>query len=80
MCVEEKAATLGLSSFKYLFHASVNTFFPPFFLYRYGSLVESMKKRFAKKRERKSLNNEEEDVSHNIMETQPKKAFLKPRD
>ncbi|KAB5565622.1 hypothetical protein PHYPO_G00243710 [Pangasianodon hypophthalmus] len=47
---------------------------------RYGSLVESMKRRFAKKRERTSLKNEEEDVNQNIVETQPKKVFLKPQD
>ncbi|MCJ8735866.1 hypothetical protein PDJAM_G00252550 [Pangasius djambal] len=47
---------------------------------RYGSLVESMKRRFAKKRECTSLKNEEEDVNQNIVETQPKKVFLKPQD
>ncbi|KAK3526807.1 hypothetical protein QTP70_033553 [Hemibagrus guttatus] len=47
---------------------------------RYGSLVESMKRKFAKKRERTSQKKEEEDVNHNIGETQPKKVFLKPQD
>ncbi|KAM9495478.1 M-phase phosphoprotein 6 [Clarias gariepinus] len=47
---------------------------------RYGSLVESMKRRFAKKRERTCLKNVEEDLNHNTVETQPKKAFLKPQD
>lgn len=48
------------------------------FSYRYGSLVESMKRRFAKKRARTSLMNE--DVNHNIVDTKPKKVFLKPQD
>ncbi|KAF4081289.1 hypothetical protein AMELA_G00159850 [Ameiurus melas] len=46
---------------------------------RYGSLVESMKRRFAKKRDRSSVKNEE-DVNHNIEDAQPKKVFLKPQD
>ncbi|XP_026859103.1 M-phase phosphoprotein 6 [Electrophorus electricus] len=47
---------------------------------RYGSLVESMKKRFAKKRDRSSLKGNREDVSQNTIPSQPKKAFLKPQD
>ncbi|XP_066524678.1 M-phase phosphoprotein 6 [Hoplias malabaricus] len=47
---------------------------------RYGSLVESMKRRFAKKRECSSLKDNEEDVNHNIAPSQPKKTFLKPKD
>uniref|UniRef100_A0A3B1KJH7 M-phase phosphoprotein 6 n=1 Tax=Astyanax mexicanus TaxID=7994 RepID=A0A3B1KJH7_ASTMX len=47
---------------------------------RYGSLVESMKRRFAKKRERSSLKDSEEDLNHNVEPSQPKKAFLKPKD
>ncbi|XP_028285730.1 M-phase phosphoprotein 6 [Parambassis ranga] len=42
---------------------------------RYESLVGSMKKKFAKKRERAAL---DEDVNHNIVET--KRVFLKPQD
>lgn len=38
-----------------------------------------MKRRFAKKRDRKN-EEEEEDVNFNIVETQPKKVFLKPKD
>ncbi|KAI5626962.1 M-phase phosphoprotein 6, partial [Silurus asotus] len=45
---------------------------------RYGSLVESMKRRFGKKRERTCLKND--DVNRNAIETHPKKAFLKPQD
>ncbi|XP_010881543.1 M-phase phosphoprotein 6 [Esox lucius] len=41
---------------------------------RYESLVGSMKKRFAKKRERSALDKKE------AVETKPKKAFLKPQD
>ncbi|XP_062857912.1 M-phase phosphoprotein 6 isoform X1 [Trichomycterus rosablanca] len=47
---------------------------------RYESLVESMKRRFAKKRDRSSLGDSEKDVNHNVVATQPKKAFLKPQD
>ncbi|KAI4872165.1 hypothetical protein NFI96_031004 [Prochilodus magdalenae] len=47
---------------------------------RYGSLVESMKKRFAKKRQRSSIKDSEEDVNHNVVPSHPKKAFLKPKD
>lgn len=47
---------------------------------RYGSLVESMKRRFAKKRERSSIKDSEEDLNHNVEPSQPKKAFLKPKD
>ncbi|XP_071384683.1 M-phase phosphoprotein 6 [Centroberyx affinis] len=45
---------------------------------RYESLVGSMKKRFAKKRERAAI--EEEDVNHNVAETNTKRVFLKPQD
>ncbi|KAF7702155.1 M-phase phosphoprotein 6 [Silurus meridionalis] len=47
---------------------------------RYGSLVESMKRRFGKKRERTCLKNDDDDVNRNAVETHPKKAFLKPQD
>ncbi|KAL6474221.1 hypothetical protein MHYP_G00177820 [Metynnis hypsauchen] len=47
---------------------------------RYGSLVESMKRRFAKKRERSSLQDSQEDVNHNVVPSRPKKTFLKPKD
>ncbi|KAL7868021.1 hypothetical protein SRHO_G00094050 [Serrasalmus rhombeus] len=47
---------------------------------RYGSLVESMKRRFAKKRERSSLQDSLEDVNRNVVPSQPKKTFLKPKD
>ncbi|XP_035859481.1 M-phase phosphoprotein 6-like [Sander lucioperca] len=46
---------------------------------RYESLVESMKKKFAKKRER-AAPEEEEDVNHNAVETTTKRKFLKPQD
>lgn len=42
---------------------------------RYESLVSSMKKKFAKKRERVTIR---EDVNQNV--TKSKKAFLKPQD
>ncbi|XP_071760818.1 M-phase phosphoprotein 6 [Centroberyx gerrardi] len=45
---------------------------------RYESLVGSMKKKFAKKRERTAI--EEEDVNHNVAETNTKRVFLKPQD
>ncbi|XP_074533932.1 M-phase phosphoprotein 6 [Halichoeres trimaculatus] len=45
---------------------------------RYESLVGSMKKKFAKKRERAAV--EEEDVNQNVAETTTKRAFLKPQD
>ncbi|KAK2834425.1 hypothetical protein Q7C36_015126 [Tachysurus vachellii] len=45
---------------------------------RYGSLVESMKRKFAKKRDRTSQKNE--DVNHDVGETKAKKVFLKPQD
>ncbi|KAM7002248.1 M-phase phosphoprotein 6 [Tautogolabrus adspersus] len=45
---------------------------------RYESLVGSMKKKFAKKRERAAT--EEEDVNQNVVETNTKRAFLKPQD
>ncbi|XP_036961916.1 M-phase phosphoprotein 6 [Acanthopagrus latus] len=45
---------------------------------RYESLVGSMKKKFAKKRQRSAT--EEEDVNHNVVETNTKRVFLKPRD
>uniref|UniRef100_UPI0037E95990 M-phase phosphoprotein 6 n=1 Tax=Semicossyphus pulcher TaxID=241346 RepID=UPI0037E95990 len=44
---------------------------------RYESLVGSMKKKFAKKRERAAI---EEDVNQNIVEANTKRAFLKPQD
>ncbi|XP_030646765.1 M-phase phosphoprotein 6 [Chanos chanos] len=44
---------------------------------RYESLVESMKKKFAKKRNRPAL---DQDVNSNVEDVQPKKAFLKPQD
>ncbi|XP_060765586.1 M-phase phosphoprotein 6-like [Neoarius graeffei] len=47
---------------------------------RYGSLVESMKRRFAKKRDHTSPKNDEKDINHDDVETQPKKVFLKPKD
>ncbi|KAF1386328.1 hypothetical protein PFLUV_G00093620 [Perca fluviatilis] len=49
---------------------------------RYESLVESMKKKFAKKRERAAPKDdeEEEDVNHNAVETTTKRKFLKPQD
>lgn len=46
---------------------------------RYESLVGSMKKKFAKKRQR-SATEEEEDVNHNVVETNTKRVFLKPQD
>ncbi|XP_030281033.1 M-phase phosphoprotein 6 [Sparus aurata] len=45
---------------------------------RYESLVGSMKKKFAKKRQRSAT--EEEDVNHNVVETNTKRVFLKPQD
>ncbi|KAG7251698.1 hypothetical protein CRUP_006093 [Coryphaenoides rupestris] len=43
---------------------------------RYESLVESMKKKFAKKRDRSAI---EENVNQNVKES-TKKVFLKPQD
>ncbi|XP_069580595.1 M-phase phosphoprotein 6 isoform X2 [Brachyistius frenatus] len=45
---------------------------------RYESLVDSLRKKFAKKRERASM--EDEDVNHNVMETKSKRVFVKPQD
>ncbi|KAM6937375.1 M-phase phosphoprotein 6 [Xenentodon cancila] len=45
---------------------------------RYESLVGSMKKKFAKKRERAAV--DEDDVNHNAMEAKTKREFLKPQD
>lgn len=47
---------------------------------RYESLVESMRKKFAKKRNRSTITKSEEDVNCNVDDNQPKKAFLKPQD
>ncbi|KAM9854483.1 M-phase phosphoprotein 6 isoform 2-T2 [Aulostomus maculatus] len=44
---------------------------------RYESLVGSMKKKFARKRETAAI---DDDANPNIMETNSKKVFLKPRD
>jgi len=46
---------------------------------RYESLVGSMKKKFAKKRERAAVE-EEDDMNHNVVETNTKRVFLKPQD
>lgn len=46
---------------------------------RYESLVESMRKKFAKKRNRSTIT-KSEDVNCNDADNQPKKAFLKPQD
>ncbi|KAJ8407835.1 hypothetical protein AAFF_G00268790 [Aldrovandia affinis] len=45
---------------------------------RYESLVGSMKKKFAKKRERSNI--EDEDVNQSTTVTKVKKVFLKPQD
>lgn len=45
---------------------------------RYESLVNSMKKKFAKKRERAAAAVEEEDLNRNVSDS--KRAFLKPQD
>ncbi|KAI1904282.1 hypothetical protein AGOR_G00004070 [Albula goreensis] len=45
---------------------------------RYESLVGSMRRKFATKRERSKMQNE--DVNQSSMETEVKKAFLKPQD
>ncbi|CAK6977978.1 M-phase phosphoprotein 6 [Scomber scombrus] len=50
---------------------------------RYESLVGSMKKKFAKKRDRAAIvevEEVEEDVNQNVVETNPKRVFLKPQD
>ncbi|XP_076863702.1 M-phase phosphoprotein 6 [Brachyhypopomus gauderio] len=47
---------------------------------RYETLVESMKKRFAKKRDRTSLKDNGEDANQDTITSQRKKAFLKPQD
>ncbi|XP_051548379.1 M-phase phosphoprotein 6 [Myxocyprinus asiaticus] len=47
---------------------------------RYESLVGSMKKKFAKKRDRSAITDKQEDMNCNIVDLQPKKAFLKPQD
>lgn len=44
--------------------------------FRYEALVESMKKKFAKKRERAAL--DEDDVNQNVVKTKTKRGFLKP--
>ncbi|XP_029283434.1 M-phase phosphoprotein 6-like [Cottoperca gobio] len=44
---------------------------------RYESLVESMKKKFAKKRERAAVS---ADVNSNVVESDTKRVFLKPQD
>ncbi|XP_067292751.1 M-phase phosphoprotein 6 [Pseudorasbora parva] len=46
---------------------------------RYESLVGSMRKKFAKKRERPAIT-KEEDVNCNVVDYQPKRAFMKPQD
>ncbi|XP_012723034.1 M-phase phosphoprotein 6 [Fundulus heteroclitus] len=45
---------------------------------RYESLVGTLKKKFAKKRERAAM--DEDDVNQNVVEKTSKKAFLKPQD
>ncbi|XP_008410118.1 M-phase phosphoprotein 6 [Poecilia reticulata] len=45
---------------------------------RYESLVGTMKKKFAKKRERAAM--DEDDVNQNVVVKNSKKAFLKPQD
>ncbi|KAM4733369.1 M-phase phosphoprotein 6 isoform 2-T2 [Anableps anableps] len=45
---------------------------------RYESLVGTLKKKFAKKRERVAM--DEDDVNQNVVEKNSKKAFLKPQD
>lgn len=47
-----------------------------FICFRYESLIGSIKKKFAKKRQRAS---EGEDLNQNV-EADPKRVFLKPRD
>lgn len=52
------------------------------FPFRYESLIGSIKKKFAKKRDRTAVAaaEEEEDVNQNVSESGPKRAFLKPQD
>ncbi|XP_040266205.1 M-phase phosphoprotein 6 [Bufo bufo] len=47
---------------------------------RYGSLVTSIKQKFTKKRDRKVIQEEEEDENSNIKSSKVKKGFLKPKD
>ncbi|XDV52516.1 hypothetical protein PO909_021240 [Leuciscus waleckii] len=47
---------------------------------RYESLVGSMRKKFAKKRDRSAITKTEEDVNCNVADYQPKRAFMKPQD
>uniref|UniRef100_A0A8C1WSY1 M-phase phosphoprotein 6 n=1 Tax=Cyprinus carpio TaxID=7962 RepID=A0A8C1WSY1_CYPCA len=47
---------------------------------RYESMVESMRKKFAKKRNRSTIAKSEEDVNCNVDDNQHKKVFLKPQD
>ncbi|KAK7122037.1 hypothetical protein R3I93_022977 [Phoxinus phoxinus] len=48
---------------------------------RYESLVGSMRKKFAKKRDRSAITRTEEDVNCNVADhQQPKRAFMKPQD
>ncbi|XP_056595420.1 M-phase phosphoprotein 6 [Triplophysa dalaica] len=47
---------------------------------RYESLVGSMRKKFAKKRDHSAIIDREEDVNSNVVDCKPKKAFLKPQD
>lgn len=46
--------------------------------FRYESLVGSMKKKFAKKRERAVI--EKDDINQNVAEINTKRVFLKPQD
>ncbi|XP_048014666.1 M-phase phosphoprotein 6 [Megalobrama amblycephala] len=47
---------------------------------RYESLVGSMRKKFATKRDRAAIAKKEEDINCNVVENQPKRAFMKPQD
>lgn len=49
-----------------------------FLCFRYESLVGSMKKKFAKKRDRAAI--EKDDINQNVAETNTKRVFLKPQD
>uniref|UniRef100_A0A3Q4BRU1 Uncharacterized protein n=1 Tax=Mola mola TaxID=94237 RepID=A0A3Q4BRU1_MOLML len=47
---------------------------------RYESLIGSIKKKFAKKRDRTATAAAEDDVNQNVVESGTKRVFLKPQD
>lgn len=47
---------------------------------RYESFIASVKKKFAKKRDRAAVDNEGEDINQNTTGGSAKRVFLKPQD